>query len=61
MPFALVAGQFPDEFGISGGTGMRFAKGRGALEFSLEEIWRSDNTGRKERATILSFQVILRP
>lgn len=61
MPFALVPGQFPDEFGISGGTGMRFARGRGALEFSLEETWRSDDTGRKERATILSFQVILRP
>ncbi len=40
---------------------MRFARGRGALEFSLEETWRSDDTGRKERATILSFQVILRP
>ncbi|HKV76331.1 MAG TPA: hypothetical protein VJN95_17565 [Gemmatimonadales bacterium] len=61
MPFALETGQYPDEFGISAGTGARFARGRGALEFALEEIWRSDPVGRKERATILSFQVILRP
>lgn len=61
LPFAIIPGQFPDEFGLSGGTGLRFAKGRGALEFSLDEVWRSDGTGRKERATILSFQVMLRP
>jgi hypothetical protein len=61
LPFAIIAGSFPDEFGLSGGTGVRFARGRGALEFSLEEVWRSDDTGRKERATILSFQVMIRP
>jgi hypothetical protein len=61
LPFPIIPGSFPDEFGISGGTGATFAHGRGALEFSLEEIWRSDGTGRKERTTLLSFQVILRP
>ena len=61
LPFPIVPGNFPDEFGLSGGTGVRFARGRGALEFSLEEIWRSDNAGHKERATILSFQVMLKP
>jgi hypothetical protein len=61
LPFPIIPGSFPDEFGLSGGTGVTFARGRGAIEFSLEEIWRSDGTGRKERTTLLSFQVILRP
>jgi hypothetical protein len=61
MPFALVQGDFPNEFGLSLGSGVRFAKGRGAIEGSLEEVFRSDNTGNKERATIVSIQVMVRP
>ncbi len=61
LPFSLDQGVYPDEFGLSAGTGIRFARGRGAIEASLEEVFRSDNGGRKERATIVSLQVMLRP
>lgn len=61
LPFALAEGIYPKEVGLSAGSAVRFAHGRGAIEAALEEVFRSDNAGRKERATIVSLQVMVRP
>jgi hypothetical protein len=61
LPFALTTGDWPDELGLSLGTGMRFARGHGGIDATLQEIYRSDGTGRKEYATLVSIAVILRP
>lgn len=61
LPFALTTGDWANEYGVSLGTGMRFARGHGGFDAALQEVYRADGTGRKEYATIVSFAVILRP
>ena len=61
LPFALSAGDWPDELGVSIGTGMRFARGHGGVDLALQEAYRTDGAGRKEYATLFSIAVILRP
>jgi len=61
LPFALSTGDWPDELGVSIGTGMRFARGHGGVDLALQEAYRTDGAGRKEYATMVSIAVILRP
>jgi hypothetical protein len=60
FPFPLVPGEQGHEFGVSLGTGMRFAQQRAGLDVSLEHFWRSEGV-YSERAFILSFGVSVRP
>lgn len=60
LPFLLVPGDQPHEFGASVGSGLRFAQGRGAVDGSLERIWRRSST-LKESAWILTLSVTVRP
>jgi hypothetical protein len=61
LPFPVVAGQQAHEFGLSAGTGVRFTAGRGGLDFAVEQIWRSDGGGFKERATTFTLGISIRP
>ncbi len=61
LPFPLAPGQQPSEFGVSGGTGIRFAKGHAALDLALERVWRKADGGYSEDAWIFSFGLVLKP
>jgi hypothetical protein len=61
LPYPIVVGNQPHEFGASLGTGARFAQQRAGIDVALEHLWRSDGTGRKERAWQIVFGVNLRP
>jgi hypothetical protein len=60
LPFPLVPGQQGHEFGVSAGSGMRFAQGRGGIDVTLEHIWRSEGV-YSERAFVLSVGMSVRP
>ena len=60
-PFPLAPGQQPSEFGVSTGTGIRFAKGHAALDLALERIWRKSDGGFSEDAWVFSFGLVLKP
>ncbi len=60
LPFPLVAGDQPTEFGISAGTGVRFAQDRAGIDLGLEHVWRS-STGFKERSFLIDLGVTVRP
>jgi hypothetical protein len=60
LPFFLDPGVQPTEFGISAGTGMRFAQQRAGLDLGLEYVQRSAGAF-KERAFLLNFGVTVRP
>jgi hypothetical protein len=61
IPTLTDPGVQPSEFGISVGTGARFARERGGLEVALERVWRSDGAGREETAWLLFGGVSIRP
>lgn len=61
LPFPLVPGEQPSESGVSAGTGVRFAKGRAAVDMALERTWRSSGGGYSEEAWTLSFGITLKP
>ena len=61
LPFPLAPGQQPSEFGVSAGTGIRFAKGHAALDLALERIWRKADGGFSEDAWVFSFGLVLKP
>jgi hypothetical protein len=50
LPFPLVAGSQGHEFGVSAGSGIRFAQQRGGLDVALEHVWRSEGA-YKERVS----------
>jgi hypothetical protein len=60
LPFPLVAGDRPTEFGVSAGTGVRFAQDRAGVDIGLEHVWRS-SPGFKERSFLLDLGVTVRP
>lgn len=61
LPFPLEPGEQPTEFGISAGSGLRFARDRGGLDFALERTWRSEGSDYKESAWLLTIGVLVRP
>jgi hypothetical protein len=43
------------------GSGVRLAKDRAGLDFTLDRVWRSDGEGRKESAWLVYVAASLRP
>jgi hypothetical protein len=60
LPFPLLPGGRPHEFGISAGTGMRFGQQRAGIDLTVEHVWRSEDV-YSERAFLLGFGISVRP
>jgi len=60
LPFLLDTGEQPKEFGVSAGTGIRFAQERAGVDLGLEHVWRSAGAF-KERTFLLNLGVTVRP
>jgi hypothetical protein len=60
LPFPLVPGQQGHEYGVSAGSGMRFAQQRGGIDLSVEHVWRSEGV-YSERGFTISVGVSVRP
>ena len=60
LPF-LVGVTQPREYGISLGTGFRFAAQRGGVDLALERVWRSAGSQFSERALQLIIGISVRP
>lgn len=60
LPFSLVAGEQPHEFGISLGTGIRFAQERAGVDLGLEHVWRSAGA-YAERSFLVNIGMSVRP
>ena len=60
LPFPLEPGLQPTEFGVSVGSGVRFAQDRAGIDLSVEHLWRSAGDF-KERAFVISVGVGVRP
>lgn len=60
LPFPVDPGEQPKEFGISAGTGLRFAQDRAGVDVGLEHVWRSAGA-LKERAFLVNLGVTVRP
>ena len=61
LPFLLVSGTQPNEYGVSIGTGRRFAAERGGFDIAVEHVWRSQGSGYSESATLITFGISVRP
>lgn len=61
LPFPLNTDGSPEEFSLTGGTGLHFAKDRAGVDFSLERAWRKQSGGYKEQALLLSVGVTVQP
>lgn len=60
LPFPLVPGEQPHEFGVSAGTGIRFAQERAGIDLGLEHVWRSAGAF-SERSFLVNVGVTVRP
>jgi hypothetical protein len=60
LPFPLVIGEQAHEFGVSIGSGLRFAQERAGIDLGLEHVWRSAGAF-SERAFLVSVGVTVRP
>jgi hypothetical protein len=60
LPFPLVPGEQPKEFGLSLGSGVRFAQQRAGIDLSLEQVWRAAGA-YSERAFTATVGVTVRP
>ncbi|MBA3259880.1 MAG: hypothetical protein H0T68_10520 [Gemmatimonadales bacterium] len=60
LPFPLSSGARPEEFGVSLGSGARFAQQRAGIDLALEYLWRSAGEF-KERAFVVTVGVTVRP
>jgi hypothetical protein len=60
LPFLLGTGEQPKEFGISAGTGIRFAQERAGVDLGLEHVWRAAGAF-KERTFLVNLGVTVRP
>ena len=60
LPFTLVPGEQPHEFGVSIGSGLHFAQERAGIDVGLEHVWRSEGV-YSERAFLLDLTVTVRP
>src|SRR5918992_5158138 len=59
LPFPLTPGNQGHEFGVSVGSGIRFAQQRGGVDVALEHVWRSEGV-YSERGFILTLGVSVR-
>lgn len=59
LPFSPVETQ-PHEWGVSGGTGFRFAQGRGEVDLSVERLMR-DGGGATERVWHFAVGIVVQP
>ena len=60
LPFSLLPGQQPREFGVSVGSGVRFAQQRAGVDLALEHVWRSESV-YSEKGFILSLGISVKP
>ncbi len=60
LPFSLLPGQQGREYGVSAGSGVRFAQQRAGLDLALEHVWRSEGV-YSENGFILSLGISVRP
>jgi len=60
LPFPLQPGLQPKEFGVSVGSGVRFAQDRAGVDIAVEHLWRSAGDF-KERAFVISLGIGVRP
>jgi hypothetical protein len=60
LPFPLVPGEQGHEYGVSAGSGLRFAQQRAGVDFTLEHLWRSEGA-HSERAFVVSVGISVRP
>jgi len=60
LPFPLLPGQHGREFGVSAGSGVRFAQQRAGIDLALEHVWRSEGA-YSENGFILSLGILVRP
>jgi hypothetical protein len=61
LPFPVASGEHPKEFGLSAGTGIRFAQDRAGFDLSLERAWRSEGSPYKEHAFSVVLGLSIRP
>jgi hypothetical protein len=62
LPFLLTSGgEQPTEFGVSLGTGTRFAGQRGGIDLALERTWRKAGSAYKESGWLLILGISVRP
>ena len=66
LPFPVVSGGQPSEFGASLGTGTRFLDPRSrrevaGLDLSLEHVWRREGSSYREGAWLVSVGVTIKP
>jgi hypothetical protein len=60
LPFPLVIGGQAHEFGLSIGSGVRFAQERAGIDLGVEHVWRAAGP-YSERAFLVSVGVTVRP
>ena len=60
LPFSLLPGQQPREFGVSLGSGVRFAQQRAGVDLALEHVWRSEGAS-SENGFVLSLGISVKP
>jgi hypothetical protein len=60
LPFPLVPGTQPHQYGVSVGSGMRFAQQRGGVDLAVEHVWRSQGV-YTERGFIVTLGISVRP
>ena len=60
LPFTLVSGRQGHEFGVSAGSGVRFAQQRAGIDLAVEHVWRSEGV-YSENGFLISIGVSVRP
>lgn len=60
LPFPLVPGEQAHEFGVSAGSGVRFAQQRAGIDLAVEHVWRSEGV-YSESGFLISLGVSVRP
>ncbi|MES2125606.1 MAG: hypothetical protein V4503_13055, partial [Gemmatimonadota bacterium] len=60
LPFLLTPGAQPTEWGVSAGTGLRFAGDRGGIDLALERFQRSQGSEYRERGWTFSLGISVR-
>ena len=61
LPYRSSTGALPTEYGVTAGTGLRFARDRGGLDVALDKLWRKDDQGRSESAWQVYVAASIRP